>query len=168
MNPFEDEAGIAKLEARLGELVGHFRSLAEGMNDLPLYNHEVVVEAVDFLPFGDMGFGVLVTPWFMSAIFLPLEPVVYEPDRVGEWSRVPLPTGERAFQLSGDEVIGMYWAHSLLSPLNGISSHGAALEKAREELERLLTLPPDAKPEPRAQASRRTTLFGAAHTASRD
>jgi [NiFe] hydrogenase assembly HybE family chaperone len=166
VNPFEDEVGIAKLEARLGVLVGQFRTLAQGMTDLPLYNAEVGVEAVDFLPFGDMGFGVLVTPWFMSALFLPLDPVPYDSNRVGAWGEVPLPAGGRAFQLSGDEVIGLYWAHSLLSPLSGIDSHEAAIEKARGELAKLLTLPPAQQQKPTRQASRRTTIFGGRPAAS--
>ena len=163
MNPFDDEAGIAKLEARLGVLVGQFRLLAQGMNDLPLYNHDVGVEAVDFLPFGDMGFGVLVTPCFMSAIFLPLDRVPYDARRMGAWSRVPLPAGERTFQLSGDEVIGLYWAHSLLSPLSGIACHDTAVERARDELVTILTQPPEPEPARARQASRRTTIFGAPH-----
>ena len=158
MNPFEDDAGIARLESRLGVLVGRYRMLAEGMRDLPLYNPAVVVEAVDFLPFGGMGFGVLVTPWFMSALFVPLEPVPFDPRRVGETMTVPLPAGERGFQLGGDEVTGLTWAHSLLSPLAGIPSHDAAVERARAELERLLTLPEPARPAPPRTASRRTVF----------
>ena len=88
MNPFEDDIGIAKLEKRLGVLLRQFKTLAPGMTDLPLYSHNVGIEAVDFMPFGDVGFGALVTPWFINAVFLPLEPVSYNPDQVGKTGTV--------------------------------------------------------------------------------
>lgn len=157
MNPFEDEGGILKLERRLGAVVARFRTLAEGMRDLPLYNPVVAVEAVDFLPFGSMGFGVLVTPWFMSALFLPLDSMPYDPRRVGTARAVPLPAGERSFQLGGDDALGLFWAHSLLSPLPGFEAHEAAVDHARYELARLLT-PPEP---PAAKLSTRRTIFTA-------
>ena len=141
MNPFEDEAGIARLEARLGVLVRQHKDLAPGMSDLPLYNDKVGVEAVDFMPFGEMGLGALVTPWFINAVFLPLEPVPYDAAKVGQVQSVELPAGERGFALGGDEAVGLYWTHAVMSPLNGIVSHEAAVALARAKLAALLTRP---------------------------
>ncbi|MDJ0944403.1 MAG: [NiFe]-hydrogenase assembly chaperone HybE [Kiloniellales bacterium] len=141
MNPFEDDVGIAKLEKRLGLLLRQFKTLAPGMTDLPLYNHNVGIEAVDFMPFGGMGFGALVTPWFINAVFLPLEPVSYNPDQVGKTATVELPAGQRGFTLGGDEPVGLYWSHCIMSPLTQIVSHDAALVLARARLAELLTRP---------------------------
>ncbi len=162
MTPFDDEAGIAKLEERLGVLVRQFKALSPGMSDLPLYNRQVSVEAVDFLPFGDTGFGVLLTPWFMNAVFLPLEPVAYDPERIGKVVGVELPAGRRSFTLSGDAEIGLYWSHCIMSPLQQIVSHDAALIVARAKLAELLTLPDQDREEqrPPAERSRRGMMFG--------
>jgi [NiFe] hydrogenase assembly HybE family chaperone len=141
MNPFEDDAAIAKLERRLGTLVAHFKALAPGMSDLPLYNDKVAVEAVDFMPFGDMGLGVLVTPWFINAVFLPLDPVPYDIDKIGRTVVAELPAGQRSFVMGGDEATGLFWSHSILSPLTQIVSHEAAVILARAELAALLTQP---------------------------
>lgn len=165
MNPFEDQDGIQKLEARLGVFVGRFRALAEGMQDLPLYNHAVGVEPVDFLPFGEMGFGVLVTPWFISALFIPLEHVPFSPQQVGLTDSVPLPAGQRVFQLGGDEVLGLYWAHALISPLSGIPSHDAALARARADLTQILSLPAAPLPARQRRTVARRTVFAAARPA---
>ncbi len=164
MTPFEDDAGIAKLEQRLGVLVRQHKVIAPGMSDLPLYNAEVSVEAVDFLPFGDMGFGALVTPWFINAVFLPLEPVAYDGHKVGRTSVVELPAGQRSFTLGGDQVTGLIWTHAILSPLTQIVSHDAAVIVARAKLAELLTQPeeePTVKEKP-AERSRRDVLFGTA------
>ena len=140
MTPFEDEIGIAKLEERLGILVRRYKELAPGMSDLPLYNDKIGVEAVDFMPFGAMGLGALVTPWFINLVFLPLDEVAYEADRVGRIAVIELPAGQRSFSLGGDEITGMYWSHSILSPLNQIVSHDAAVILARAKLAEALTL----------------------------
>ena len=140
MTPFDDEVGIAKLEERLGVLVRRYKELAPAMRDLPLYNDKVGVEAVDFMPFGAMGLGAFVTPWFISLVFLPLEEVAYDPDSVGRTAVVDLPAGQRSFSLGGDEVTGLYWAHSVLSPLNQVVSHDAAVALARARLTEALTV----------------------------
>ncbi len=164
MTPFDDDIGIAKLEQRLGVLVRRYQALAPAMSDLPLYNAKVGVEAVDFMPFGEMGLGALVTPWFINAVFLPLEPVAYDPDRVGRIETVELPAGQRSFTLGGDEVTGLIWAHSILSPLEKIVSHDAAVVFARAKLAELLTRPdPEPEIEHRpAERSRRELVLGRA------
>ncbi len=162
MNPFEDDVGIAKLEKRLGVLLRQFKALAPGMTDLPLYNHNVGVEAVDFLPFGGTGFGALVTPWFINAVFLPLQPVPYDPDQVGKIVTVEMPAGQRSFTLGGDESVGLYWSHCIMSPLTQVVSHDAALVLARARLAELLTRP-EADEETEVQPvvqSRRELLMG--------
>ena len=163
MTPLDDDVGIAKLERRLGVLVRHFRELAPGMSDLPLYNQKVSVEAVDFLPFGGMGLGVLVTPWFINLKFLPLDPVPFETENVGRVMTVELPAGQRAFALGGDEVTGLYWSHCIMSPLTDTLDHAAAVAVARSRLARVLTKPSN-EPAPsnkRANKSRRQIIFNA-------
>ncbi len=146
MTPFEDEIGIAKLEKRLGVLVRRFEALAPGMSDLPLYNEKVGVEAVDFMSFGVMGLGTLVTPWFINLVFLPLDPVPYDAAKIGLTTTVELPAGLRSFTLGGDEVTGLFWTHSIMSPLTHTLSHDAAIAMAKVKLANVLSKPTE-KPE---------------------
>lgn len=154
---------IAQLEARVGVLYRRFRQIAEGMKDLPLYNHAISVEPVDFqlLPragsddaggvvggtnecaaTGDHGIGVLVTPWFMSVVVLPLEPQAFRMADVGRRVKRVLPGGVRELVVGGDEVIGSYESLSLFSPLSDFSAHEVAVERARSMLAELLATPP--------------------------
>ena len=164
MTPFEDEVAIAKLEKRLGKLVRRFETLSPGMADLPLYNDKVAVEAVDFLPFGEIGLGALVTPWFINLVFLPLDPVPYDVNSVGQTVLADLPAGQRSFVLGGDEVTGLFWAHSIMSPLPPKTTHAGAIALARSALASVLTIP-DEETDPEAQKppvpkSRREIILG--------
>ena len=160
--PLDDDAGIVKLEHRLGILVRHFKELAPGMSDLPLYNHKVGVEAVDFLPFAEMGLGALVTPWFINLVFLPLDAVPYAAEKVGLASTIELPAGQRTFVLGGDELTGLFWSYSIVSPLAETLDHDRAVDVARAGLTQVLTKPgnepvPDGSQKTR---SRREIIFG--------
>ena len=141
MTPFDDDIGIEKLEQRLGVLVHQFKNLAQGMSDLPLYNHKVGVEAVDFMPFDGMGLGSLVTPWFINLVFLPIEPVTYDIGKIGKTALAELPAGQRSFSLGGDEITGMFWSHAVMSPLSAGMTHDAAVAMARRSLGEVLTYP---------------------------
>jgi [NiFe] hydrogenase assembly HybE family chaperone len=164
MTPFKDEIGIAKLEKRLGMLVRRFEALAPGMSDLPLYNEKVGVEAVDFIPFGVMGLGALVTPWFINLVFLPLDPVRYDGAKIGQTTMVELPAGLRGFTLGGDEVTGLFWAHSVMSPLTQTLSHDAATTMARAKLADVLSKPAEESETNKQSAlkSRREFVLGIA------
>jgi len=161
MTRFDDETAIARFERRLGTFVRRFEVLSPGMADLPLYNDKVAVEAVDFMPFGEMGFGALVTPWFVNLVFLPLELVDYDINRIGETKLVELPAGRRSFALGGDEVAGMFWAHSIMSPLPETTTHDGAVRLARSGLAAALTKPTgEAQDERAAAKSRREFMLG--------
>lgn len=48
-----------------------FRIQREQMADVPILNHALSVEAVDFQPWQGHWLGVVVTPWCMSALLVP-------------------------------------------------------------------------------------------------
>jgi [NiFe] hydrogenase assembly HybE family chaperone len=135
-----------------GDLGGHPRVLAlielfqridAGMRDLPIYNGKIAIEAVGFRVFRDAELlGVVLTPWFMNLITLPIEPAPMDMAEIGRTVRVMLPAGERAFVVGGDEMIGLYRAHSLHSPVLNFTLPGQAPAEAQRMLALLMTPPP--------------------------
>jgi [NiFe] hydrogenase assembly HybE family chaperone len=134
------------------------------MCDLPVYNDKITIEAIGFRPFGDDALlGVVLTPWFMNLVLLPL---AAEPMRMAEIGRpveVGLPAGKRTFVIGGNEIVGLYRAHSLHSPVLTFTLPGQAQAEARRQLG-LLTTPPAHDDAPTrngaAAVDRRALLFG--------
>jgi len=167
------------MHPRVRALVARFREIADSMRNLPICNAAIAVEAIGFRPFGDVVpadaqeeayegalLGVLLTPWFMNVVVLPVTPVPIAMAKMGTAVPVDLPAGRRTFMVGGDEVIGQYHAHSLHSPLLEFTLPGQAQAEARRALAALMTAP---APEPRgdpagpaapANVDRRALLFG--------
>jgi [NiFe] hydrogenase assembly HybE family chaperone len=114
----------------------HFREIGDTqMRELPFYNASLEVEAVDFSRFGDdQLIGVLITPWFMNLVILPLECELVDANRYGKSRTFALPGGEFGFLYGGDEVVGAFWAHSLHSPMQKFTSQPHARTEARIRL----------------------------------
>ena len=127
---------------RVQALIELFQRIDAGMRDLPIYNDKIAIEATGFRPFGDGELlGVVLTPWFMNMITLPIEPVPMNMAEIGRTVSIELPAGERAFVVGGDELIGLYKAHSLHSPVLNFTLPGQAQAEARRMLGLLMTLP---------------------------
>jgi [NiFe] hydrogenase assembly HybE family chaperone len=125
---------------RVLALLECFRRIDPSMRDLPLYNDKVAIEAIGFRVFGeDALLGVLLTPWFMNLILLPLAPMPMDMAKIGKHERIELPAGTRDFVTGGDAAIGLYKAHSLHSPLTTFTLPGQARAEAKRMLELLLT-----------------------------
>jgi [NiFe] hydrogenase assembly HybE family chaperone len=134
------------------------------MRDLPIYNDKVAIEVIGFRPFGDDALlGVVLTPWFMNLVLLPIAP---EPMRMAEIGRpveVELPAGKRTFVIGGNEIVGLYRAHSLHSPVLTFTLPGQAQAEARRQLGLLMTSPKREDAASRngtAAVDRRALLFG--------
>jgi len=135
-----------------------FRTIqATRMQEVPLLHPALHVQAVGFLPHADgaVASGVLVTPWFMSLVRLPLRAeagaAMLAPGASGvrEW-------GAHAFDFLGahEPAVGAYEASSLFSPMAEFQDQSAAVATARSVLELLRR---DAAP---AQPARRGFLLG--------
>jgi [NiFe] hydrogenase assembly HybE family chaperone len=124
-------------------LTRHFaRVQAERMAGLPLLNPALSVEAVGFewaaqtedeADSPPVAEGVLVTPWFMSLVRLPLA-VLPHGNRVG--CRAVRRFGNERFDFIGghDQVLGFHETCALFSPMNGFSSQALARETALASL----------------------------------
>ncbi len=132
-----------RMEQRVQALVARFHEIAATVRDLPFYNERLAIETIDFGPFDDGILGVLVTPWFMNLMLLPEPPeLAVDWNRIGQKRLVQLPRGPRHFRYGGDEVLGVYWLHSLHSPMSAFNDQARVSQVARTTLETLMTPEP--------------------------
>ncbi len=150
-------ARVARLETRFGEIDG-------AMRGLPIHNPALAIKAVDFRPFAsDAWIGVLLTPWFMNVIILPEAPTEVALAEIGTKVTIDLPAGKTVFVVGGDNLIGRYLMHSLISPVLGFANQAQAEAEARRRFAAVMN-PPAEKPLSREETSRqydrRALLFG--------
>lgn len=145
------------LADRIAALERSFAHIAATrMAGLPLVHPRLAVAAVGFRPHDDdVALGVLVTPWCMNLVRLPLHDGVAML-AVGETG--PRDVGARRFDFIGahEHGVGAFEAASLFSPMAEFVDQAAALATAQEVLKELRgPLPPGV-----AQPARRGFLFG--------
>ncbi|MFM2329478.1 MAG: hypothetical protein RLZZ494_1581 [Pseudomonadota bacterium] len=170
------------LARRVARLEQHFRQIAEErMRGVPLLHPGLTVQALGFelhAPTPDEGegapawaSGVLITPWFMNLLRLPL--VALTPMQAvergwlasGHSGRREL--GGQHFEFlgasEGDAQVGELGAFeccSLFSPMFEFADHAAAVATGAEVLRVLRTPAPTPEPEPEPVPARRGFLFG--------
>ena len=124
-----------QLAALTSGLVRHFRHVAATrMADVPIVNPAIGVEAVGFERTAEGFLGVLVTPWFISLVLLPLEGDDWHDQRIGTEITHRFASGSYVFQVAGDDAIGAYQACSLLSPVLELADHETAVAVAHAAL----------------------------------
>lgn len=156
------------LDQRVQALADFYRRVQhERMQGIPLLNPALSVEAIGFVRAAGeadgtdapgIAEGILITPWFMSLVRLPL-PVEPHLGRVGR-SRVHWFGCER-FDFIGahDPEVGFHETCALFSPMADFPSQTLARETAIEALAVLRPTPASAKEAPPVP-SRRSFLFG--------
>ncbi len=145
---------------RVLALLARFREIDAGMRDLPLYNAEIAIDPYGFRLFGDGELiGILITPWFMNLILLPIEPVPLDMRQVGRMENIELPAGRRTFAIGGEREIGLYKAHSLHSPVLNFTLPGQARAEARRMFEMLMK-PAEEHEKPAGGLDRRALFLG--------
>lgn len=147
----------AALETRVAAFEALFVRIAQvRMAGLPILHPALRVQAIGFEPSGDedAAVGVLVTPWFMNLVWLPLGAAVEaHPPGTVRHRRVGRETF--AFVGASEAGFGAYEACSLFSPMAEFEDHAAAAATARAVLAELR------RPDPPAPVpSRRALLFG--------
>ena len=140
------------MEHRVSALVGFYRRVqAERMQGIPILNPALCVEAVGFRAAEDedaVAEGVLITPWFMSLVRLPLA----VQDHAGRVARKAVRGfGNERFDFIGahDPAVGYHEACALFSPMADFRSQAQARETAEAVLAQLWPAPqPAAVAEP--------------------
>ncbi len=137
------------LQTQVARLEAVFRDIAATrMEGVPLLHAGLQVQAVDFAPEpeGDFALGVLVTPWFMNLMRVPLGTAeVLAPGQVG-----PQRLGEHRLRFIGahEAAFGPYEMCSLASPMFEFADQQAAVATAREVLVRLRASSAQGVPDP--------------------
>ena len=160
-----------RIAGRAAELVLAFEEIAQQrMGDLPLMNRALQVEAVGFehdamLAPAASAIGVLVTPWFMNLVVLPVERVD-RPRRAGDTTLLRLGATDLVFLAAHEARVGSFEACSLFSPVFEFADASAARATAHAVLATLREIEPVAPdPAPRSFAdalppARRSFLIG--------
>lgn len=126
---------------RVHELVQRFTQILHtSMADMPINNAKLQVQAVEFkLDMQDNAtlMGVLITPWFMNLIRLPVLKQT-QIQSVGVSSECDLGATCLTFLSAYDDEIGEYKACSLASPVLEYDSQADAVLMAQTILQQLL------------------------------
>lgn len=171
---------LAEMERRTKALVADFTEVFNSkMRDVPMVNHALHVQAVDFRPWEGGFLGTLVAPWFMNLVFLP--PDGYPLKAATEKEVIRFPSGDYEFLHNSRELTGHYLACSLFSPMGDFTSQLQAVDVARAVMVELFKpenraetdraadiralreaelTPPEAAPDPDAEPSRRKLITG--------
>ena len=110
----------------------------ERMRDVPLLNPALAVQAVGFRVWEDYCLGVLITPWFMNLMLLPLDGDVWAALPSGTKINQSFPSGTYEFILGEETRIGRYLMYSLCSPVFEFHNQEAAVVTAEAVMEGLM------------------------------
>ncbi len=100
------------------------------MQDVPMVNPALQVQAVGFRPWGEHWLGVLITPWFMNLVLLPRQRQHWQPIGERETRHYVFPAGVFEFIGGRDATLGDYQACSLFSPMFDFADQASAHETA--------------------------------------
>lgn len=115
------------------------------MQDIPILNPALRVEAIAFREWNQRYLGVLITPWFMNLIML-LPPEHFPPytPKVDEKAFYQFPAGHYSFLVCFEERIGTYHSCSLFSPMFEFDSQDLARATAQQVMQMLFEAPENA------------------------
>lgn len=160
----------ALLRARVLALENAFRQRDARMRELPVYNGLLRVEAVGARLDGDRVVCVLVSPWFMNVMVLPLDAAQAPALPEGSKRTLRFPSGDYEAIAGRIDGLGLFESVSLFSPVFEFADQAVARSTAQAAADGLFEAPraPAAAPAPKAapaapaSPSRRNLLFGGA------
>jgi len=132
-SPVEFAASLEECYRRIGE---------RSMRDLPIYNEALAVEAIGFGTRSATIAGILITPWFMNVILLPLDGSLASQRPGSSFSHV-FPVGAIDFNVADIDGIGRIASCSLFSPMFEFSAMDVARATAEAAIAEILTPPVD-------------------------
>lgn len=137
------ETPLATPADPVAALAAAFRHIAATrMAGVPILNPALAVEAVGFRQepaLDGRWLGVLITPWFMNLICLPLAGDDWHALPSGTGRNLDLPGGEVAFLAAQEDALGAYLSCSLFSPMQEFADQDYARAVAQEVLNQLLS-----------------------------
>ena len=157
---------LADALAIADSLEQHFRHIHRThMQDTPLCNGALRVEAVGFRLFQDQLLGIVLTPWFMNLVLTPLPGHEFPAGQIGATRTLPFPAGPVIFTIGEIPGLGRLDTCSLFSPVFNFKDHQTAVETAHTILSGLFAAPQTIVPskpaaEPKVNVNRRAFLRG--------
>ncbi|WP_044561258.1 [NiFe]-hydrogenase assembly chaperone HybE [Azospirillum sp. B4] len=117
-----------------------FTRIAETrMAGVPVMNPALSVAMRGLRRHGGHWVGVLVTPWFMNLLLLPVADEGAR--RVGEKMTLALPSGGYEGIWGQEDALGGYWSCSLFSPMFDFADQETAVATADAALMEIMTVP---------------------------
>lgn len=152
---------VALRNDRLRALLDDYRdAMDREMAGLPIINPELDVAAVGFTPVGAGQLGMVITPWLLSAVWIP--DVRDDHRRPPETILRRLPSGDYELAVVRMPRVGAFESLSLLSPVDVLTDMTVAREAAEAALAELLAPAPNEAPSRDAEKlTRRELLSGA-------
>jgi len=141
-----DETLEPSVEDVRNQLIELFKTIeVTRMDGVPVLNKKLSVDAIGFEPFGDFYLGVLLTPWFMNLMMLPMAGHTdgLEGQKFGSKQSHALPNGQFQFIVGHEEAIGFYLSCSLFSPVFEFADQESALQTAQAALDEVLRVRDD-------------------------
>ena len=111
------------------------------MQDVPVLNSALSVQALGFLRYQQDWLGVLITPWFMNLLLLPEPESAWQTQAPGSKFSRTFPYGVFEFTMANEAQLGVYAVCSLFSPMFQFEGQAAAAAAAKAALQGLLTSP---------------------------
>lgn len=116
-----------------------FSEIAEQrMQNVPVYNHALQVKAIGFTAWNQYYLGIMLTPWFMNLMLLPLDAGADLGVRPGEKQTHSFPSGQYEFVAGENEQLGNYLVCSLFSPMFEFTDQETAERTATTILDTLM------------------------------
>ena len=112
------------------------------IRDLPIYNDALAVEAVGFGTRNATIAGILISPWFMNVILLPLDGSLASRSPGSSFSHA-FPVGAIDFNVADIDGVGRFATCSLFSPMFEFSAMDVARATAEAAIAEILTPPVD-------------------------
>jgi len=141
---------------KAADLVARYQKIyEERMQGVPVVNTRLAVEAVGFDPWQGGELGVLITPWFMNLVLLPMPDMLADLPQ-GHRIECEFPSGPCELTVYQDEELGPYLAAVLFRTVADFPDQDMARAVAVEALAQILAEPPDEG----RRISRRNLLTG--------
>jgi len=136
---------MTEMTDSVAALVAHFETIyTEHMQDLPIVNRNLQVEAVAFQDYAGDQLGVLITPWFMNLVLLPQTSAAADCDQ-GSKSHVEFPSGSIEFTGCVDDALGYFRTAVLFRTVADLPDQAMARTIARQVMHDLFVRPGSAR-----------------------
>ena len=107
------------------------------MQGLPILNNALEVQVLGLQAWENNLMGIVITPWFMNLVLIPLEPADWMQLPLGSGREIAFPARNYRFMVNEIDGIGACLTHSLHSPMFKFATQTEAVNAAEQTLQEL-------------------------------